>query len=117
MSLFVASQVGGFFRRFSDHEPSKVSEGPIATYEWEPRTPRPSISNQQDAAQRTEHPWVFMNIRKSGGSVRIKTWTSLRGVNGSSTEKRVQRPNKTFEDADIRGIGMARDVIVPRVVE
>ena len=50
-------------------------------------------------------------------SVRITTRTSLRGVNGSLTEKLVQRPNKTFENADIRGIGMGRDVIVAGVVE
>ena len=78
---------------------------------------RPLISNQRDVAQRMERPRVFRNLRKSGRSVRITTRTSLRGVNGSLTEKLVQRPNKTFENADIRGIGMGRDVIVAGVVE
>ena len=44
--------------------------------------------------------------------MRITTWTRLRDVNGSSTDKRVQGPNKVFESADIRGIDMGIDVIV-----
>ena len=37
-------------------------------------------------------------------------------VNGTSTEERVHGPNKTFESADIRGIGVGKDVIVHGVV-
>ena len=40
----------------------------------------------------------------------------MRAVTGTSIEKQVHGPNKTLESADIRGIGVGKDVIVPGVV-
>ena len=115
-------QIGGYFgaplpHKIIDEEPSKVSEGPLATYERKPRTTKTIDLEPAGHSPKDGAPRVFRNLRKSGRSVRITTRTSLRGVNGSLTEKLVQRPNKTFENADIRGIGMGRDVIVAGVVE
>ena len=98
--FFVDSHVGGFFR---SRTPAKVraKDNTLPMSEGQGHR-RPSIPSQWDVAQRTERPWVSRNLRKSGGDMSITTRRSLRDVNGFSTEKRVKRPNKTFEGADIR---------------